>query len=791
MKKLNLLLLLLFSVISLNIKAHDFEAVNSDGKTIYYNITSSNNLTVSVTYKGKYSHSNSNEYEGVITIPSTVSYYGKTYSVTSIGNDAFSGCYGLTSIEIPNSVTSIGEYAFNGCSGLTSLTIGNSVTSIGGRAFYDCTGLTSVTIPNSVTSIGSNAFNGCSGLTSLTIGNSVTSIGNDAFYNCTGLKELTLEDGEKTLSVSDSNVFHNAPLETLYLGRNLSYSLFKLPTLRSVTIGNSVTSIGERAFYNCTGLTSVTIGNSVTSIGIDAFRGCSGLTSIEIPNSVTEIGGTAFFYCTSLTSVTIGNSVTSIGNDAFSGCYGLTSIEIPNSVTSIGEYAFEDCTRLTSVTIGNSVTSIGKYAFYKCSGLTSVTIPNSVTSIGSNAFRGCNGLTSLTIGNSVTSIGYNAFYGCSGLTSITIPSSVTSIGGSAFYDCTGLTAVYITDLVAWYNINFGDYYANPLYYTKKLYLNESIVRKLEIPEGVTAIKDYAFVNLSTIRSVTIPNSVTSIGHYAFYGCNGLTSVTIGNSVTSIGDYAFYWCMKLTSITIPNSVISIGSNAFYYCRSLDYITIGSGVTSIGSDAFYYCDRLKYVYITDLAAWLNIDFDNANANPLCYSYYGFKLNEKFVIPEDVTVIKNYAFYSCSLSSLTLGSKVSEIGLSAFADTYLEAIYSLAEYPPFIYTSTFKGVDKTIPVYIPKGTKEDYELEWSEFTNFIETDFAGVEDNEITNNEIKVIEGNGIEISDYYGRIRIVNLAGQVVKDVYVDGYIQLSLPKGIYVVVTEDNSQKVIL
>ena len=284
--------------------------------------------------------------------------------ITSIGDYAFSGCRGLTSVTIPNSVTSIGSSAFSDCSGLTNLTIPDGVISIGDYAFDKCSGLTSITIPDSVISIGEFAFGDCSGLISVTIPDSVTSI-KGTFYGCSGLTSVTIPDG--------------------------------------------VISIGDYVFAYCSGLTSVTIPNSVISIGASAFKYCSGLTSVTIPNSVTSIGGDAFYYCSGLTSVTIPDSVTSIGYWAFYHCSGLTNVTIPDSVTSIGGTAFRDCSGLTSVTIPNSVTSIGDWAFRDCSGLTSVTIPNSVTSIDSGTFYGCSGLISVTIPNGVISIGDSAF----------------------------------------------------------------------------------------------------------------------------------------------------------------------------------------------------------------------------------------------------------------------------------------------------------------------------------------------------------------------------------------------
>ena len=325
------------------------------------------------------------KFNGVAKIISKLTYKGHTFEVLEIG-----------------------DYAFNYCSGLTSVTIPNSVTRIGVEAFDGCTGLTSVTIPNSVTSIDKNAFRG-SGLTSVHITDLAAWCKID-FYDY------------------DSNPLTCA--HHLYLNGQ---------EIKDLVIPNSVTSIGEYAFYGCTGLTSITIPNSVTSIGSSSFYLCTGLTSVTIGNSVTSIGDYAFRGCTGLTSVTIGNSVTSIGYRAFEYCSGLTSITIPNSVTSIGGSAFEDCYIQKNKFINNSALTSAKNW--------GATLFDDETDEGllitDHVVVRCRPwVTSANIPNSVTSIGYRAFYGCTGLTSITIPNSVTSIGGSAFLGCSGLTDVW-------------------------------------------------------------------------------------------------------------------------------------------------------------------------------------------------------------------------------------------------------------------------------------------------------------------------------------------------------------
>ena len=357
MRRITLLLCFLLSTTVWTF-AYDFQSGD-----LYYNIISDS--TVEVTSDRYYSGLTS------VIIPESVTYNDTTYSVTSIGESAFYHCRSLTSITIPNSVTTIEYNAFRYCTGLTSVTIPNSVTTIGGWAFSSCTGLTSITIPNSVTTIGEYAFSNVSNI--VYSGTATGSPWGARSVNGYVDGYLVYSDATKTTLLACSGA-----------------------ATGTITIPNSVTTIGIQAFYYCTGLTSITIPNSVTSIGARAFYGCTGLTSITIPNSIMTIEESAFSGCTGLTSITIPNSVTTIEGNAFSGCTGLTSITIPNSVMTIE---------------GN--------AFYGCSGLTSVTIPNSVTTIGTGAFYGCTNLTSIVIGNSVTSIGSRAFWRCKGLASVT------------------------------------------------------------------------------------------------------------------------------------------------------------------------------------------------------------------------------------------------------------------------------------------------------------------------------------------------------------------------------------
>ena len=339
-----------------------------------------------------------------------------TYEVVGIGT------YTDPAVVIPAevdgiAVTSIGNSAFYGCTGFTSITIPNSVISIGYNAFRDCEGLTSVSIPNSVTTIGSQVFSGCTCLTSVTIGSGVTNITTKLFWLCNELTSITVAEGNAKYHATGNCLIETAS-KTLVLGCKSSV----IPT------DGSVTSIGDYAFGGCNGLTDITICSYITNIGKEAFMH-SGLTSIIIPDSITSINENVFYGCSRLTSIQIGSCVTSIDKEAFYGCSELTSITVAEGNTKY--HVTDNClieTASKTLVLGckssviptdGSVTSIGNYAFGGCNILTSYTIPNGIKSIGNSAFSGCSGLTSITIPDSVTSIGDYVFYNCRGLTSIT------------------------------------------------------------------------------------------------------------------------------------------------------------------------------------------------------------------------------------------------------------------------------------------------------------------------------------------------------------------------------------
>ena len=476
----------------------------------------------------------------------------------------------------------------------------------------------------------------------------------------------TLDD-EGTLTISGTGEVNSSP--------------WNKSSVKTVIIQNGVASIGS-VFYYCTNLTNVNIPDSVTSISNYAFDDCSSLTSINVNDGnsyYSSLDGNLYNkdktclirYATGKkdTYFSIPSSVTSIGYYAFSGCASLTSISIPDSVTSIDDAAFFKFRSLTGINIPDSVTIIGEGAFSGCSSLTTVNIPNSVTSIGNRVFSDCTDLTSVNIPDSVTYIGHNAFYGCSSLTSVNIPNSVTYIGERAFNACSSLTSI-------------------------------------NIPNSVTSINSYAFSDCTDLTSVNIPDSITSIGSYAFSNCSSLTSISIPNRVNSIDDYAFYGCSSLTSVNIPDSVTSIGKRVFSGCSSLTSVNIPYSVTSIDQYAFSSCKSLTSINVNDGNSYYSsLDGNLYNKDKTCLIQYAIgKKDTYFSIPSSVTYIKGAFQYCSSLTSVNIPESVTSIGDSAFTRCSSLTSVNIPDSVTYIGHNAFYGCDNLKDVYY-SGSAEQW--------------------------------------------------------------------------------------
>ncbi len=673
-------------------------------------------------------------------------------SIGTILSGAFYGCSGLSNLSIPLSTTTIGDYAFYGCSSLTNIivdnhnmdfdsrnncnaiinthtntliagcrntTIPNTVTAIADYAFAYCNGLTNVNIPNSVTTIGDYAFANCPSLTTARIGTGVTSMGNGVFAYCPNLNTLYYNPTNCT-TIGSSASYDNIPMFFAGYQSAGSSNMLDNSVLTHVFIGNNVTNIPSRTFYGCSGINCLSIPNSVTSIGNNAFyhvgvvNYCGsatgrpwGATRVDCfyqeddfiyENATKE---TLLAYIGTDTSVTIPNSVITIADKSFYGCNSITSITIPNSVTTIGDRAFEGCNRLTSVTIPNSVATIGLNAFYGCASLTSATIGTGVNSIGGGAFNNCTNLTSLffnatncttmgstynpvftsatyysynyidyidnttlttvVFGDNVTNIPANAFINCAALDNITIPNSVTNIGLGAFNNCTSLTTLYFnaTNCTTMGSNNesvFASYTYHDGYYGYRAGDNTTL-NTVVFGDNVTNIPAYAFRNCTALNNVTIPSSVTSIGESAFYGCSSLASVNIPNSVTTIGACAFKEC-GVTSLTIPATVETIGNEAFAYCYNLN--TLYFNATNCTYPSYYEFGMFAYdTMLTNVVFGENITNIPAHAFQHCRSI------TNITIPNSVTTIGEWAFFGCSgLTSVTIPNSVTTIEDDAFS-------------------------------------------------------------------------------------------------------------------------------
>ena len=641
-----------------------------------------------------------------VTIPNTV---------TSIGERAFLGCSGLTSVTIPNGVETIGAFAFSS-TGLTSVTILNSVKSIGQGAFSDCFALTmvvfnadscstmvgdvwhegygsvfgnysypysnnsintliignnvqiipdfafadlkgigTVNIPNSVTSIGSHAFSGCANLTSVNIPNSVTSIGDLAFSKCINIASFNVASENPVYdSRNNCNAIILTATNTLLYG------------CQNTAIPNTVVTIGDYAFSECSLSSTPVFPNSVQHIGQYAYFQCAGLTgTLTITNNIKTIGTNAFSGCYGLTSVVIGKAVDSIGGGAFS-CDLSSVVFNADSCSVMGHSAFGSNTNsIVSLTIGSNVRAIPDYAFCSLKSIASLNLPNSVKYIGNSAFSGCSGITGMLIlPDSVMYIGNSAFSGCSGITAtLTIPNSVTYIGGSAFNYCSISSLAFNAD-----SCSSG-------YSPFRLCNN---LESLTIGNTVRNIPYAVFEECDNVTGeLLIPNSVMRIEERAFQSCTGFTgNLTLPSSLSYIGDYAFSGCTGFSGkLTVPDSVVTIGREAFRNIAGIDSLIIGKSVVSFGYNVFGGCSSLSYIaFNADSCTQMSQQFSNCDSLSTLIIGNNVKniperafmgcthLNGTLLIPDSVVNIGEKAFDDCSsFDTLVIGKAVKNISFS----------------------------------------------------------------------------------------------------------------------------------
>ena len=685
-------------------------AYNFEEGGIYYNITSSSNMTVSVT-------SGTEKYKGMYTIPEYVIHEGETYYVTAIGSYAFSGCTDLISVSFDS----------NSC-----------VSSIGNSAFSGCNGMGSISIPASVTSIENNAFSGCKTLRTVIIEDS----------------KITLSLGQGSMKGSSYPLFADCPLTTFYWGRPLSYSTYyklspisnqlslnnltigpnvttisaymfsgnpkttiELPetvtalgdhafdgftNLTSFTIPKNITSIGEYAFANCTGLTSLTIPTWISTINVGTFQNCTGLKSIVIPNNVTSIGNFAFNGCTSMTGVVFeeGDEVLTLGYNAYNGSgdgkgmfydsplqsvfvgrplsyntarwYGyspvarietMTKAKVGNPLKVIQSYLFYDCKSLKTLEYNPNCapTSVESYAFSGCKAMTEtdIVLPQSVVTIGEGAFSNCTSLEGYTIPNHVKTVGDYAFQNCEKMKAVVIKPSVKSIGNGAFNGCTAMTGLVFEESDETLSLGYNYYNSSGdgkgMFYDCPL---QSVF--VGRPLSYNTARWYGYSPVARIETMTkakVGNPLKVIQSYLFYDCKSLKTLEYNPNCapTSVESYAFSGCkaMTETDIVLPQSVVTIGEGAFSNCTSLEGYTIPNHVKTVGDYAFQNCEKMKAVVIKPSVKSIGNGAFNG-----CTAMTGLVFEES---DETLSLGYNYynssgdgkgMFYDCPLQSAFIG-------------------------------------------------------------------------------------------------------------------------------------------
>ena len=678
----------------------------------------------------------------------------------------------ISELHIEGIVSSVGSYAFSGCGNLERVTITGSVTTIGEAAFYNCPSLRNITLPNSLHTIDKWAFQSCGKLTEIYIPESLTTIGFNSFDGCNALQDVYYAGTEAQWQSKISG--HDA-LSRATIHYNVEYNSPEKADNSdepAVTADAAAESTTDWRFDESTGTLTINGTGPMEDYGslnhAPWYAARDIINTVVVDDSISTIGNYAFYNLTALTEIVLPESLTAIGNSAFQNCTALTSITIPDSVTNVYSNAFANCNSLTHVRLPNGITKIGSNVFPNCSSLQNITLPSGITSIGNGAFSNCRSLTNITLSAGLTSIGSRAFFDCRSLTDVTLPAGLTSVGSSAFSNCTNLTDIYVDmtkDQLKSVRIGKDAFTDTTLHFTDGVDLQTGIHWSFDEDSGILSITgigkmdDYGYNGRTPwydyrdkIRSLQIEGLVENIGSYTFARCENLNEVTITSSMVTIGEAAFYNCPSLRSVALPNSLQTIDQWAFQSCGKLEEIYIPSGVTTIGFNAFDGCNALKDVYYAGTEAqWqskisghdalsratIHYNTEKTTPTPLPVSgtdsswsfndasgnlvitgtgpmedYTLVKLPPWWDIKEQIdyvklesgiTTIGDRAFKNCSwLTNIIIPDSVTSIGEGAFISCSSLANITLPDGITRIGDSTFFRCNNLASITIPNGVE-----------------------------------------------------------------------------------------
>lgn len=620
--------------------------------------------------------------------------------IDSVGAEAFSGCSKLKKVDILAEIDVVRDKLFSGCPNLVSVKLPSSVNSIGNSAFLDCVSLSEISLPDNLKSLGSFAFGNCSGLTSVTLPESLVSIGENVFKGCDKLTSAVVP--VRALSFLPTQSIEKLTIDG---GESVPKNSFEnSQSLKTLVLGESVTSVNDWAFYNCSSLSEIVVRNTNAVCSYRAFLSCDKLTYVEAPmriisnlshSSISRLkitGGVVndLSEMKNLTEVIAEEGVTEFSYGAFKDCTALEKISLPDSTEIVGDDAFSGCTALKfnlyenakylgnesnpylvlvrtasqaikNLTVHPDARVICNDAFHECPKLVSVDLGN-VRYVGTNAFSNCILLESANLGTALTYLDEYAFYNCEALKTVSVPDTITKIDTHALLGCRSLS--YNTDGKGFYLGNANNPYVVLMKIDDKLteYTIQSSARI------ILDVKKSSLFTPNLLERVIIPDSVVYIGYGAFQWCRALKEAVIPDSVSETDDCVFEHCESLTSVIFGNGLKSVSYGMFSGCSALADIYIPEGISYINPYAFDGCVSLSEINVSkDNPAYRTIDGNLYSKDSTCLHIYApGKTESTFTVPEKVTTIGDYAFSGCKkLTEIVVGENVSAIGYESFGN------------------------------------------------------------------------------------------------------------------------------